>query len=210
MCRQRTIVSRKTWRQREEIFFFFFKRQYEWQRHVLREVKWGKDWKVSIELSNSKLISNCGRNIFSREVGQKPALTGLRNQWEAGSGDSEVSFFPSAGKWKEGESRRKLTDTGGWEGLFSGGQAHLTGDRAEFRGTAGRGEHGWGQVLKRQGEVGAGPSHRFLFPPLLPLSSGVSSSVTCPSVSLLELSARHFCRYPRRLAFPSPARFLLS
>lgn len=53
---------------------------------------------MSIELSNSKLISNCGRNIFSREVGQKPALTGLGNQWEAGSGDSEVSFFPSAGK----------------------------------------------------------------------------------------------------------------
>lgn len=45
---------------------------------------------MSIELSNSKLISNCGRKIFSGEVGQKPARRGLRNQWVAGSGDSEV------------------------------------------------------------------------------------------------------------------------
>lgn len=43
---------------------------------------------MSIEFSNSKLISNCGGSIFSREVGQEPAPWGLRSQWAGGSGGS--------------------------------------------------------------------------------------------------------------------------
>lgn len=68
---------------------------------------------MSIEFSNSKLISNCGRNIFSREVGQKPACSGLKNQWEGGSrhnGDSEVYFFQLVGNKRQeraGGSRKR-------------------------------------------------------------------------------------------------------
>lgn len=59
---------------------------------------------MSIELSDSKLISTC-RNIVSGEVGQKAAHSGPRSRWEAGSGDSAVSFFPSAGSEKKERAR---------------------------------------------------------------------------------------------------------
>lgn len=53
-----------------------------------------------IEFSNSKHIKNCGKNIFSRELGQNPACSGLRSQWEGRSGnnrENEVQFSQSAG-----------------------------------------------------------------------------------------------------------------